>query len=138
MQRDGDVPADEAPHGGGLEPQQRDQLRQRLESERARLERRLAREEADLIAHRSRVSGRDPCAVLSPAAATEDAEQEVRAGQARETIDRIREVEHALRRLLTEPERFGRCGRCDGAISTARLDVLPSTTVCVRCASAIG
>jgi RNA polymerase-binding transcription factor DksA len=118
-----------------LGPAEREHLRERLESERARLERRLAREEADLATHRARVSERDPCAVLSPGAATEDAEQEVRSRRSRETGDQLRQVEHALQRLLTEPERFGRCARCDGEISLARLDVLPSTILCERCAA---
>jgi RNA polymerase-binding transcription factor DksA len=118
-----------------LGPAEREHLRERLESERARLERRLAREEADLAVHRKRVSERDPCAVLSPGAATEDAEQEVRSRQARETSRQLRQSEHALQRLLADPERFGRCARCDGAISDARLDVLPSTPVCERCAA---
>jgi len=121
-----------------LGPAVRAHLRERLDSERARLERRRAREEMDLATHRTRVSERDPCAVLSPAAATEDAEQEVRTRRARDTSDQIRQVEHALQRLLTEPERFGRCARCDGVISPARLDLLPSTTLCERCASASG
>jgi RNA polymerase-binding transcription factor DksA len=121
-----------------LGPAEREHLRERLESELARLERRLAREEADLTAHRGRVAERDPCAVFSPAAATEDAQQEVRTRRARETSDQIRQVEHALQRLLTEPDRFGRCARCDGAISLVRLDLLPSTTLCARCASATG
>jgi DnaK suppressor protein len=114
----------------------RTHLRERLESERGRLARRLAREEADLSAHRNRVSERDPCAILSPGAATEDAEQEVRSRQARETGFRIHEVDQALHRLLTEPERFGLCARCGGAISAARLDLLPATTLCERCAGA--
>jgi len=136
--QDDDVPASGADHGTGLGPAEREHLRERLASERSRIERRLAREEMDLATHRARVSEREPCAVLSPAAATEDAEQEVRSGRARETSDQIRQVEHALQRLLTEPERFGRCARCDGGISLARLDLLPSTTLCQRCASATG
>jgi RNA polymerase-binding transcription factor DksA len=135
MQTDEGVPASGADHGTRLGPE-RERLRKRLEGERARLERRLAREEADLATHRKRVSERDPCAVLSPSAATQDAEQEVRSRQARETRQQIHQVEHALQRLLTDPERFGRCARCDGAISAARLDVLPSTPLCERCASA--
>jgi DnaK suppressor protein len=117
-----------------LGPAERAHLRQRLERERARLERRLAREESDLTAHLKRVSERDPCAVLSPAAATEDARQEVRSEQAREISRQLREVEHSLLRLLTEPDGFGKCVRCGGAISAARLDVVPSTQLCAECA----
>ncbi|HUE96849.1 MAG TPA: TraR/DksA C4-type zinc finger protein [Longimicrobiaceae bacterium] len=113
---------------------EREHLRQRLKSEQARLERRLEREEADLTTHRQRVSERDPCAVFSPAAASEDARQEIRSEQARETTRQLREVEHGLQRLLTDPDHFGRCVRCDAAIAAARLEVLPSTTLCARCA----
>lgn len=110
-----------------------DHLRHRLKSERARLERRLEREVVDLTSHRERVSERGPCAVLSPAAASEDAWQEVRSQQARETRRQLREIEDGLRRLLTEPDRFGRCVRCDDAIASPRLEILPFTTFCVRC-----
>ncbi len=116
-----------------LGPAEREHLSQRLKSERARLERRLAREEADLTTHRKRVSERGPCAVLSPAAASEDAQQEIRSEQARETTRQLREVEHGLQRLLTDPDQFGHCVRCDAAIAAARLEVLPSTTLCARC-----
>jgi RNA polymerase-binding transcription factor DksA len=136
MQQDDDTLADGADRRPLLGPAEREQLRLRLESERVRLQNRLAREESDLTAHRGRVSERDPCAVLSPAAATEDAQQEIRSTQALETTRRLREVEHALQRLLTDPDGLGRCVRCNGAISTARLDVVPVTRLCARCAVA--
>ena len=113
---------------------EREHLSQRLTSERARLERRLAREEADLSTHRTRVSERDPCAVLGSAAALEDAQQEIRSKQARETSRHLREVERGLQRLRTAPDQFGRCVRCDVAIAAERLEILPSTTLCARCA----
>lgn len=124
--------------GSSLGTMEREHLRSRLETERIRLERRLVREETDLAAHRDRVANRDPCASLSPSAVTEDAEQEVRSRQAREIGRQIQEVDQALQRLIAEPERFGRCARCDGAISPARLDFLPSTTWCERCAAGSG
>lgn len=117
-----------------LGPAERDHLRRRLENERARLERRLSRDEADLTTHRKRVSERDPCAVLSPAAASEDARQEIRSEQAREAARQLREVELGLQRLLTDPDQFGRCVRCEAAIAPGRLDFLPSTVLCARCA----
>jgi RNA polymerase-binding transcription factor DksA len=114
----------------------REYLRERLLAERARIQGRVARDEANSSEHRHRVSERDPCAVLSPAAATEDAEHEVRSRQALEAVVRIRELDRALHRLHTEPEAFGVCVRCREAISLARLDVLPATTLCERCAGA--
>jgi RNA polymerase-binding transcription factor DksA len=86
--------------------------------------------------HRQRVSQRDPCAIFSPAAATEDAEQEVRSRMAAEAEGELAAVDRALRRLEEAPDRVGRCERCDGAISIARLDLLPHTTLCQRCAQA--
>lgn len=132
MQDDNDAVAGETPPRLGSA--ERDHLRRRLESERARLERRLSRDEADLTTHRKRVSERDPCAVLSPAAASEDARQEIRSEQARETTRQLREVELGLQRLLTDPDHFGRCARCEAAIAAERLEFLPSTVLCARCA----
>jgi RNA polymerase-binding transcription factor DksA len=111
-------------------------LRERLERERDRLKRRLTRYRSDLAMHRQRVSQRDPCAIFSPAAATEDAEQEVRSRMAAEAEGELAAVDRALRRLEEAPDRVGRCERCDGAISIARLDLLPHTTLCQRCAQA--
>jgi len=111
-------------------------MRARLELERERLTRRLARHESDLSAHRHRVAQRDPCAIFNPAVATEDAQQEVRSGMATEVESELAAVDRALRRLGAAPDRFGRCERCGDAISPARLDLLPHSTVCQRCAQA--
>lgn len=109
-------------------------MRARLERKRERLARRLARHESELATHRQRVAQRDPCAVLSPAASTEDAEQEVRSWIAVEAESELVAVDRALRMLEETPERFGRCERCGNAISAERLDLLPHTTTCQRCA----
>jgi RNA polymerase-binding transcription factor DksA len=111
-------------------------MRERLERERDRLARRLERHGSDLATHRQRVAQRDPCAILSPTAATEDAEQEVRSRMAAEVESALAAVDRALRRLEEAPDQFGRCGRCGDAISTARLDLIPHTTVCQWCAQA--
>lgn len=98
------------------------------------LERRLARENVELSTYRERVSERQPCATLSPTAASEDHLQAVRSEQAQATILQLREVEYGLQRLLKAPEQFGRCVRCEHTIPAARLEVLPFTTLCARCA----
>jgi RNA polymerase-binding transcription factor DksA len=113
----------------------RTHLRERLERERERLARRLERYGSDLATHRQRVAQRDPCAILSPAAATEDAEQEVRSRMAAEAESDLAAVDWALRRLEEAPDQFGLCARCGGAISAARLELLPATTLCERCAA---
>jgi DnaK suppressor protein len=128
--------ADGADDGNTPRRIDRAHLRERLERERARLERRLARETTDLGTHRKRVSERDPCAILSPAAAAEDAEQEARSARAVEAARQLSAVESAIRRLEEASEEFGRCQRCGDAISAERLDLLPHATVCERCARA--
>lgn len=126
--------ADGMHDAAGLGAMEREQLLHRLKSERALLEQRLAREGVDLVAHRKRVSERNLCAVRNPAAAAEDALQEIRSERAREISRQLREVEHGMQRLLTAPDHFGRCARCEQAIAAERLEVLPSTTLCARCA----
>ncbi len=49
------------------------------------------------------------------------------------TRDLIGQVEHAKERLRTGV--YGRCESCDTSIPVARLEALPYTTVCVKCAS---
>jgi DnaK suppressor protein len=46
---------------------------------------------------------------------------------------RLLAIDDALRRMVREPERFGRCGRCDRAIGLERLDVLPYAAYCTDC-----
>ena len=45
----------------------------------------------------------------------------------------VAELRHAVERI--DNGTYGRCGRCGADISYARLEALPSTAVCVRCAS---
>ena len=64
--------------------------------------------------------------------ATERENDEVLDEIARETQMSIEEIRLALRWL--EGENYGRCRSCGNDIEPARLDVLPSTTLCVECA----
>jgi len=41
----------------------------------------------------------------------------------------------ALRRLEEDPEQFGHCLECDDPINHKRLELMPYTTMCVRCQS---
>jgi len=134
MHHDNEVGAGESDPAARLGPAEREHLRERMESERTRIEHRLRREDVDLTTHRRQVSERAPCAILGRAAALEDARQEIRSDQARETSRQLQEVEQGLRRLREEPDRFGLCVRCEQAVSAARLEVLPFTTLCARCA----
>jgi len=49
------------------------------------------------------------------------------------TRDRIDEIRSALRRL--EEGVHDRCATCGGAIQPERLEVLPTTTLCLSCAT---
>jgi RNA polymerase-binding transcription factor DksA len=103
-----------------------------LDRERQRLSSRLARDEAELEGYLHRVSERDPCAYLSPAAATEQADQESRQRLARQARADLAEVENALERIA-DPESFGICERCSEQISVPRLEMLPQTRICEMC-----
>ena len=48
--------------------------------------------------------------------------------------DELRRIDAALSRL--ENGAYGRCGSCGGAISEARLAVIPDAVLCRRCAGA--
>jgi RNA polymerase-binding transcription factor DksA len=47
----------------------------------------------------------------------------------------VAELRHAVQRI--DNGTYGRCEHCGGAISYARLEALPWTAKCVRCASAV-
>ncbi|CAN5699242.1 hypothetical protein BH23GEM10_BH23GEM10_08610 [soil metagenome] len=49
--------------------------------------------------------------------------------------DQLAEIDEALRRLYKEPDSFGTCAKCGGAISMERLELLPWTQHCAECAS---
>jgi RNA polymerase-binding transcription factor DksA len=46
--------------------------------------------------------------------------------------DTLSMIEAALERI--EHGSFGRCVQCDGAIPKARLNAIPYTPVCIKCA----
>src|SRR5262245_56603901 len=48
--------------------------------------------------------------------------------------DTLRRIESALERI--HEGSFGRCMQCDGPIAKARLDAIPYTPVCIKCAVA--
>jgi len=108
-------------------------IRDRLTRERTRLASRRDREEAELKGHRDAVGERAPCAFLSPAAASEDVAQGVRATMHSQTQHDLEMVDQALARLNQDAASFGLCHHCGEPISPARLDILPQTTTCERC-----
>ena len=124
---------DARPHPKASDERRR--LCELLERERERLLRRLARTEREAEEFRQRVGERDPCAYLSPANAREDADQAASLQLGGGAAAELREVEAALQRLQDEPERFGWCDLCGGEIPLARLELIPWTGVCERCAA---
>lgn len=66
--------------------------------------------------------------------ATEDENDEVLGQLDEMTRAEVVELRYAVERIDTGT--YGRCERCGADISFARLEALPGTSVCVRCASA--
>lgn len=65
--------------------------------------------------------------------AAESAGDEVLEGISRAAEDEIRQIKLALKRI--EEGVYGDCAKCGIAISPARLEAVPYTTRCIRCAS---
>jgi len=65
--------------------------------------------------------------------ATESAGDEVLEGISRAAEDEIRQIKLALKRI--EEGVYGECIKCGEAISPARLEAVPYTTRCIRCAT---
>jgi DnaK suppressor protein len=47
----------------------------------------------------------------------------------------LRQIDHALTKLIDAPEDFGLCEECEEEISPKRLGLVPYTTLCVVCQS---
>lgn len=110
---------------------QRDHLEQRLRQERDRM---LANLNA--FDERSRVSPRDGDGDLSAYpfhmadAGTDAIDQEVDFVVAERERQTLAEIDEALRLLIEEPERYGRCDDCGREIPFERLDLIPWTRNC--------
>lgn len=80
----------------------------------------------------------------SPVASARDQDEAplVEMGQAiasarnRERVERIYQIDDALRRLIETPEAYGRCEACGEPIPVGRLTLRPFATSCVPCLSA--
>ncbi len=103
-----------------------------LENERARLANQLAglvRSFEDLV-QRAEVEPADDEHDPDGTTAYERAQVSSLAASARK---HLAEIDGALATI--EDNRFGRCQQCDMPIGMARLEAVPGTTRCVRCAS---
>jgi RNA polymerase-binding transcription factor DksA len=126
--------SDEARRTSPLTPQERDQVRRRLEHERDRTLQaidRMAAETGELLRRRGE---RNPCAHLSPTSSQDDADLVERTRRASGRMLALREIEQALRRLEEEPDRAGVCDRCESPIAMERLELVPATRICGTCA----
>lgn len=64
--------------------------------------------------------------------AVDRADDEPLEGVERTLRDEARDIEHALARLASGE--YGRCAACGEAIGSARLEALPTTSLCIDCA----
>ena len=106
----------------------------RLLAERDAATRQLASMSSDLAAVAAAAAGSNLDDEHDPEGATVAFEREQLAGLRAQVRTRLADVEAALERL--RDGRYGRCESCGNAIGEARLDALPATRLCVRCAGA--
>lgn len=120
-----------------LRQEQRDQVEKRLQEERER-----ALEALTEFDRQRDLSLQEDTGELSvyrfhmADIGTEAMEREKQFLLASKEGERLYEIDEALRRLYSDPERFGVCEKCGRQISMERLMVLPSTTLCAECARA--
>lgn len=100
------------------------EMKARLEARLAELEDRLTSIEAELDSHNS---------PDWEERAVEREEDEVLEGMGQSGLAEIRVIRAALARI--EDGTYGVCGTCGEPIAQARLDVLPATPFCARCAT---
>lgn len=115
-----------------LNDAQREQLKQRLLEERARVQRLLGRTVEELSEESIRDGSNDLTAVpFHPAdQGTDMMRQELDASNAARMSQQLTEIDAALERLYREPERFGTCEDTGGDIPFERLEVIPWARTC--------
>ncbi|MBX6363962.1 MAG: TraR/DksA C4-type zinc finger protein [Gemmatimonadetes bacterium] len=114
-----------------MTPQQREHLETRLRQERDRI---LANLNA--FDRRSRISPREGGGDLSAYpfhmadAGTDAIDQEMDFAVAESERRTLADIDEALRLLIEEPERYGRCDDCGREIPFERLDLIPWARSC--------
>lgn len=53
--------------------------------------------------------------------------------QNKKQAESVRQIDHALRKLASEPDEFGVCEECGDDISEKRLEFMPYATLCIEC-----
>lgn len=112
-----------------LTDEQREEIAQLLERERARLVRRLQRFAEDM--GEGIETGSFSQHMAEQAAAM--TERETAFLKASEEGRRLMEVDRALDRIMHQRERFGTCGQCGTDIGYERLEAIPSADLCIAC-----
>lgn len=110
-----------------LTPHQLAELERLLQSERARLVRRLRRFGEEL----GSLEGSFSQHMAEEAAARTEREHAFL--MASEEGRRLMSVDRALDRLMHERERFGTCRACEEPIAYERLEAIPSAELCIEC-----
>lgn len=103
---------------------------ERLELERRRTQDEIARLRSYLETEMERGAGEGEDA---PDTAADIYEREKTLALIRALEDKLASIEHALR--STAIGQYGICERCGQQIDPARLEIMPHTTLCVRCQS---
>jgi RNA polymerase-binding transcription factor DksA len=105
----------------------------RLLAERAATAQRLAAMSDELAAVAAAAAGSNLDDEHDPEGSTIAFEREQLAGLRSHTQDHLAELDAALERL--HAHRYGRCESCGREVGDARLEALPATRFCVRCAA---
>ncbi len=103
---------------------------ERLEKERRRTQEEIARLRSYLETEMERTAGEDEDA---PDSAGDIYEREKTLALIRTLEDKLAAIEHAIR--STAVGKYGICERCGEKIDPARLEIMPHTSLCVRCQS---
>ena len=111
---------------------QRRQLEQRLQEERARIQRALDRSIDEHSSESERARTGDLTALPFHVAdqGTDTMQAELDASNATRMSRQLAEIDAALERLYRDPERFGICEDTGGDIPFERLDVIPWARTC--------
>jgi DnaK suppressor protein len=60
-------------------------------------------------------------------------DQSIASARNRERVERLAQIDVALRRLAEDPDAFGECEGCGEEIGTKRLALMPFARLCVAC-----
>lgn len=111
---------------------QRRQLERRLQEERARTQRALARsiDDQTMATDQARAGDTTTAPLHLADIGTDTMEAELDASNAARMSRQLAEIDAALERLFRDPERFGICEDTGDEIPFERLDIIPWARTC--------